>query len=92
MQEINKFEKEKIMHLLESCSSDIEELLIKSNTIFESGDNIYDFLLKVLQEGYNIREATLIGILIGKKIGYADAKTELEEEIKEKLYNAFKNQ
>ena len=89
---MNKFEKEKIMHLLESTSLDIEQLQRKSDVIFKEGDNIYEFLLKILQGGHNIREATLIGIIIGEKLGNMNARNELEEEIKDKLYKAFKNQ
>jgi hypothetical protein len=48
-------------------------------------------LLKILQQGHNIREATLAGMIIGQKFGYEKAKTELEDEIKDKLYRAFKN-
>ena len=48
-------------------------------------------LLKILQQGHNIREATLAGIIIGEKFGYEKAKIELEDEIKDKLYRAFKN-
>ena len=37
--------------------------------------------MKILQKGYNIREAVLIGILLGEKIGYENAKKEMEQEI-----------
>jgi hypothetical protein len=33
----------------------------------------------------------LLGILLGQKLGYEKAKAEIEEEIKDKLYRAFKN-
>jgi hypothetical protein len=45
----------------------------------------------VLQQGFNIREAVLAGITIGETLGYEKAKLKMEEEIKEKLYRAFKN-
>ena len=48
-------------------------------------------MLKILQQGHNVREATLAGIILGQKIGYEKAKIELEDEIKDKLYRAFKN-
>jgi hypothetical protein len=47
--------------------------------------------LKILQQGYNIREATLSAIVLGERLGYKKAEMEMEEEIKEKLYRAFKN-
>ena len=47
--------------------------------------------MKILQQGYNIREIALLAMVLGKKIGYEKAKDELEEEIKDKLYKAFKN-
>ena len=91
MKNINKFEKEKLLNLLEY---NLEELSLLENTsskILKEGDNIYDILLKILQQGFNIREATLGGITIGEKLGYKNAQIEMEEEIKEKLYRAFKN-
>ena len=45
----------------------------------------------MLQQGLNIREAVLLGITIGETLGYKKAKLKIEEEIKEKLYRAFKN-
>ena len=46
--------------------------------------------MKVLQQGFNVREATLIGILCGSIIGYNFAEED-KENIKDKLFNAFKN-
>ena len=53
--------------------------------------SFYDMFLKILQQGYNIREATLSAIILGEKLGYKKAEIEMEEEIKEKLYRAFQN-
>ena len=91
MQNINKLEKEKLLQLLECSKEELDLLINKSNDILKKSDNNYDILLKILQQGFNIREATLTGIIIGKELGYLNAKSELEEEIKEKLYRAFKN-
>jgi len=44
-----------------------------------------------LQQGYNIREATLSAIILGEQLGYKKAEIEMEKEIKDKLYRAFKN-
>lgn len=91
MNDISKLEKEKLLQLLE-CNTDELELLIKnSSEIPQDSDNKYDILLKVLQQGLNIREAVLAGITIGEALGYEKAKLKMEEEIKEKLYRAFKN-
>ena len=91
MNDINKLEKEKLLQLLE-CNTDELELLIKnSSEIPQDSDNKYDILLKVLQQGLNIREAVLAGITIGEALGYEKAKLKMEDEIKEKLYRAFKN-
>jgi len=34
---------------------------------------------------------SLAGIILGQKLGYNTARIKMEEEIKDKLYNAFKN-
>ena len=91
MKEMNKFEKEKLLQLLECTEKELDTLTDKSNNIFQEDNNIYDMSLKILQQGFNIREATLAGIILGQKLGYNTAKIEMEEEIKDKLYNAFKN-
>ena len=91
MQEISKFEKEKLLNLLEYSEKDLDILYKKTNEVFDDNSTIYDILLKILQQGHNVREATLAGIILGQKIGYEKAKIELEDEIKDKLYRAFKN-
>ena len=83
--------KEKLLNLLECTEEELVILTNKSNTILQENYNIYDALLKILQQGFNIREATLSGIILGQKLGYSSAKIEMEEEIKNKLYQAFKN-
>ena len=47
--------------------------------------------MKILQKGNNIREATLIGILCGKNLGFNQAQEQIEEDIKQKLFDAFNN-
>ena len=91
MKNISKFEKEKLLYLLECTEKELDILIKKSNDILHEDTSIYDVLLKILQQGFNIREATLSGIILGQKLGYKKAKIEMEEEIKEKLYRAFKN-
>ena len=91
MKNISKFEKEKLLHLLECTEKELDILIKKSNDILHEDTSIYDVLLKILQQGFNIREATLSGIILGQKLGYNTAKIKMEEEIKDKLYKAFKN-
>ena len=92
MQSISKFEKEKLLNLLECKESDLDLLIKNYNSIDNNHDyGLYDTLMKILQQGHNIREATLAGMIIGEKFGYEKAKIELEDEIKDKLYRAFKN-
>ena len=91
MNDISKYEKEKILQLLECSEEELKSLTNKSLKILEGENGTYDVLLKILQEGLNIREATLSGIILGKKLAYDIAKKEMEEEIKDKLFKAFKN-
>ena len=91
MKNISKLEKEKLLQLLECTEKELDVLKEKSINILQEDSSVYDVLLKILQQGLNIREATLSGIILGQKLGYNIAKTEMEEEIKDKLYNAFKN-
>ena len=91
MNDINKLEKEKLLQLLQCSLEELDLLIRKSSELPKKSDNSYDILLKILQQGFNIREATLAGITIGEKLGYEKAKAKMEEEIKEKLYRAFKN-
>jgi len=91
MENISKFEKEKLLHLLECTEKELDVLIQKSNDIIDKDTSTYDVLLKILQQGFNIREAALSGMILGEELGYKKAKIEMEEEIKEKLYRAFKN-
>ena len=91
MKKISKFEKEKLLHLLECTEKELDILTENAIDILEEDNSIYDVFLKILQQGLNIREATLSGIILGQKLGYNTAKIEMEEEIKYKLYKAFKN-
>ena len=91
MNDINKLEKEKLLQLLECDIEELNLLIRKSSEIAQESDKKYDILLKALQQGFNIREAVFVGITIGEALGYEKAKLKMEEEIKEKLYRAFKN-
>ena len=71
----------------------LTKVLLTKNAVnlIEKKCSFYDIFLKILQQGYNIREATLSAIILGEKLGYKKAKIDMEEKIKEKLYRAFKN-
>tara|TARA_B100000965_G_C19205928_1_gene589465 strand:+ start:74 stop:355 length:282 start_codon:yes stop_codon:yes gene_type:complete len=91
MKDISKYEKEKFCQILE-CSENELNLLIKNAVkLIDNKCDLYHIFLKILQQGYNIREATLTAIILGEQLGYKKAEIEMEEEIKEKLYKAFKN-
>ena len=47
--------------------------------------------MKILQQGHNVREATLISLLCGKYFGFDRAQEKIEEDIKQKLFDAFNN-
>lgn len=91
MENISKFEKEKLLQLLECSEEELNQLINKSKDIINEDDSLYDVLLKILQQGFNIREATLSAIILGERLGYKKAEIEMEDEIKDKLYRAFKN-
>ena len=84
MDNLNKYEKEKLLNLLQYSESELNVLFEKLDDIITENDNTFDVLLKILQQGLNIREATLLGLYYGQKNGYKKAKLELEDEIKDK--------
>tara|TARA_B100000073_G_C23574901_1_gene509811 strand:+ start:447 stop:749 length:303 start_codon:yes stop_codon:yes gene_type:complete len=88
----DKFEKEKLCNLLQCSLSDLEKITEDIDKIVDSSTSTYEILLKILQQGNNIREATFIGILCGKYLGYNEAKDQMEDKIKQKLFDAFNNQ
>jgi hypothetical protein len=91
MKNISKLEKEKLLQLLECSEKELDLLTKNAMNLIEEKHSFYDIYLKILQQGYNLREATLSAIILGEKLGYKKAAIEMEEEIKEKLYRAFKN-
>ena len=88
---LSQFEQEKLCNLLECDHSELLRLFKKARFVFNETETTYDALLKTLQQGNNVREATLVGLLCGKMIGFSNAEERIEEDIKEKLFNAFKN-
>ena len=84
-------DEDKICDLLECDKDELLALYRNNNSIFNDKDSFYNVLLKILQQGYNVREATLSGILVGYLLGYRNAEEEMEQQIKNKLFDAFKN-
>ena len=91
MNNISKYEKEKLVQILECSQKELDRLTESAISLVEEDSSFYDAFLKILQQGYNIREATLSAMILGEKLGYKKAETEMEEKIKDKLYRAFKN-
>jgi hypothetical protein len=91
MNNISKYEKEKLLQILECTEEELNLLEKRASNLIQEESSFCDIFLKILQQGYNIREATLSAIILGEKFGYKKAEIEMEEEIKEKLYRAFKN-
>ena len=88
---ITQFEKEKYCNLLECDQVELTRLYDNAQYIFNESDTIYEACMKLLQQGNNVREATFSGILCGRLMGFEDAKNKIELELKDKLFNAFKN-
>ncbi|MAD49907.1 MAG: hypothetical protein CMC95_01185 [Flavobacteriales bacterium] len=89
-QYLNNFEIEKLCHLLECDKQELEEFEKIANQIADETENTYDAMMKILQKGHNLREAIFIAMIIGRKEGYIQAESDMEEEIKDKLYQAFR--
>ena len=89
--ELDKFEKEKLCNLLECNSTQLDLLLDNAEKIYKETDSVYDSIMKILQQGHNVREATLIALMCGKYFGFFQAEEQIEEDIKQKLFDAFNN-
>jgi hypothetical protein len=89
-QHLNAFEIEKLCHLLECDKQELLEFETLANQIAEETETTYDAMMKILQKGHNLREAIFIAMIIGRSEGYIQAEADMEEEIKDKLYQAFR--
>ena len=67
-------QEDKICALLECDKDELLDLYKNTNSIFNNRDSFYNNLLKILQQGYNVREATFSGILVGYLLGYRNYK------------------
>ena len=87
---LSAFEIEKLCNLLECDQQELLEFEKLALQIANETENTYDAMMKILQNGHNLREAIFIAMIIGRKEGYLQAEADMEEEIKEKLYQAFR--
>ena len=85
----DKFEREKLCNLLECSLDDLDKIISSAKNTFKESETVYDSVMKILQQGHNIREATLISLICGKYLGYHQAEEQIEEDIKQKLFDAF---
>ena len=85
----DKFEREKLCNLLECSSDELDKIISSVKHTFEESETVYDSVMKILQQGHNVREAVLISLICGKYFGYNEAEEQIEEDIKQKLFDAF---
>ena len=90
IQQLSSFEIEKLCHLLECDQQELVDFEKLALQIADETEYTYDAMMKILQKGHNLREAIFIAMIIGRKEGYLQAEADMEEEIKEKLYQAFR--
>ena len=87
----DKFEREKLCNLLECSSQDLDKIISSAKHTFNESETVYDSVMRILQQGNNIREAALISLICGKYLGYNQAEEQIEQDIKQKLFDAFNN-
>ena len=87
---LSSFEIEKLCNLLECDQQELLEFEKLALQISDETEYTYDAMMKILQKGHNLREAIFIAMIIGRKEGFLQAESDMEEEIKEKLYQAFR--
>jgi len=78
-----------LCNLLECSLKDLDLLIDDAEKIYHETNTVYDSIMKILQQGYNVREATLISLICGKYYGFNQAEEQIEEDIKQKLFDAF---
>ena len=87
--QLDRFEKEKLCNLLECSLHELDLLMDNAEKIYNETNSVYDSIMKILQQGYNVRETTLISLICGKYFGFNQAEEQIEEDIKQKLFDAF---
>jgi len=88
--DFSPFEIEKLCHLLECDKDELFNFEKLACEISQETDSTYDAVMKLLQKGHNVRETALIAMFIGRNDGYLQAESDMEDEIKDKLYKAFR--
>ena len=88
---LSHHDEEKLCKILQCDREELLGLFKHAEKLYNKKYSVYDIYLKVLQQGFNVREATLIGVLCGSILGYNFAEEDMENAIKDKLFNAFKN-
>ena len=88
---LNHRDQDNLCKVLQCNKEELSRLFKQAEKLYSKKYSLYEIYMKVLQQGYNVREATLIGILCGSIIGYNFAEEDMENAIKDKLFNAFKN-
>ena len=88
---LNHHDQENLCNVLQCSREELSRLFKQAEKLYNKKYSFFEIYMKVLQQGFNVREATLIGILCGSIIGYNFAEEDMENAIKDKLFNAFKN-
>ena len=88
---LNHRDQDNLCNVLQCNKEELSRLFKQAEKLYSKKYSLYEIYMKVLQQGFNVREATLIGILCGSIIGYNFAEEDMENAIKDKLFNAFKN-
>jgi len=88
---LNHRDQDNLCKVLQCNKEELSRLFKQAEKLYSKKYSLYEIYMKVLQQGFNVREAALIGILCGSIIGYNFAEEDMENAIKDKLFNAFKN-
>ena len=78
IQNLSSFEIEKLCNLLECDQQELVEFEKHALQIANETHNTYDYMMKILQKGHNLREAIFIAMIIGRKEGYTQAEADME--------------
>ena len=88
---LNHRDQDNLCKVLQCNKEELSRLFKQAEKLYSKKYSLYEIYMKVLQQGFNVREATLTGIICGSIIGYNFAEEDMENAIKDKLFNAFKN-
>ena len=91
LDDLNQFDRERLCNLLECDNTELVRLFDNAKQVFDETKSVYESLLKILQQGNNLREAILIGILCGKHIGFLEAEVTNSHVNRQTLTLSFPN-